>query len=80
VSDFSNYTYPIARKGYRCIWCGDLILKGEKHVHFSGMWEGEWQNWRMHVECYDEALDDDDIQDGFTPYDHERPERDISTQ
>ncbi len=44
MSDFGDTNWPTARKQHRCIWCGEGILKGEKHAHFAGKWEGEFQN------------------------------------
>lgn len=73
VSEFGGYTQPVARKEYRCEWCGEKILKGEKHHKYVGMWEGDFQNWRMHSECKQDADLNGDMQDGFTPYEAERP-------
>ncbi len=73
MSDFFNYTYPKAAKDYRCEWCGETILKGEKHTHGSGAWEGDWQNWRMHNECFEIGLLNEEITDGFSPFENERP-------
>ena len=73
MSDFYNTTTPTGRKDYRCEWCGQGIPKGEKHVHFVGIWEGEWQNWRMHNECHASASTNDELSDGFSPFENERP-------
>lgn len=70
-TDFGDNTFPTARKTYRCEWCGELIKVGERHVKFSGKWEGEFQNWRMHSECHS-ATSKDDLSEGFTPYEHDR--------
>jgi hypothetical protein len=78
MSDFFNYAHPVARKDYRCAWCGESIPKGEKHVYGTGVWEGDWQNWRMHSECNEDAEKDDDIRDGFTLFDHERPRKEVA--
>ena len=71
MGDFGEVRHPVAAKEHRCEWCGEPIPKGEKHAHFVGKWENEFQNWRMHYECHDYA--DDTICEGFTPYEHERP-------
>lgn len=71
MTDFGETTHPKAAKDHRCEWCGETILKGEKHVRFTGKWEGEFQDWRMHYECH-EATDRMDLTDGFTPYEHAR--------
>ena len=68
-SDFGNTTHPVARKAYRCEWCGEAIPKGEKHAHFAGQWQGEFQNWRMHSECL--SANESEIAEGFMP--HEGP-------
>lgn len=73
MTDFGDTTWPVARKDHRCEWCGETIPKAEKHAHFVGKWDGEFQNWRMHNECYTESNDNHELEDGFTPYEHERP-------
>ena len=75
MSDFFNYTNPKAAKDHRCEWCGEAIPKGEVHVQGSGMWEGDWQNWRMHNECYEMGNLNDEIVEGFSPFENERPEK-----
>ncbi len=72
--DFGETIWPVAAKDHRCEWCGETITKGEKHAHYKGKWEGEFQDWRMHRECNEDADNSDELQDGFTPYDHERPQ------
>ncbi len=72
MSDFYSSTFPIGRKDYRCEWCGETIPKGEKHMHFVGVWEGEWQNYRMHDECT-EQYHIDCSEDGFYPFENKRP-------
>ena len=71
MSDFSNHTQPVARKDHRCEYCGEMILKDEKHMKFSGVYEGEFQNWRMHTECYDGWQNSND--EYFEPFSNERP-------
>lgn len=44
-------TEPVARKEYHCIWCPEKILKGEKHVHESSKYDGDFQDHRWHLEC-----------------------------
>lgn len=44
-------TKPVARKEYRCIWCPEKILKGEKHIHESSKYDGDFQDHRWHMEC-----------------------------
>jgi hypothetical protein len=71
MSDFNNFTTPKARHEHRCEYCGQSIPKGEKHSKFSGVFEGEFQNWRMHSECYDAWQDSGD--EYFEPFRHDRP-------
>jgi hypothetical protein len=73
-TDFGGPTRPVAQKAYRCEWCGETIPVKERHVKYSGKWEGEFQNWRMHNECYSAADDNDELSEGFSPYEHERPD------
>ena len=79
MSDFGNYRHPKAAKNHRCEWCGETIPKGEIHFQFTGVWESEWQNWRMHEECSEiYSLNDDG--EGFSPFENERPERLLVTK
>ena len=70
-TDFGDIRHVKARKTHKCAWCAESILTGERHPHFVGKWEGEFQNWRMHAECY-EATDRQDLSDGFALYEHKR--------
>jgi hypothetical protein len=38
-------------KEHSCVWCPEKILIGEQHLRYVGKWEGEFQDWRTHVEC-----------------------------
>jgi hypothetical protein len=73
MTDFGDTIWPVARKDHRCVWCGESIQKGNKHAHFSGKWDGEFQDWRMHRECYEDADISDELHEGFMPHEHERP-------
>lgn len=73
MSDFGKMRRHLGRKDHRCEWCGQSIPKGEMFQHFVGKWDNEFQNWRMHDECYNAASQDDDLIDGFCPYGNERP-------
>ncbi len=66
-------TTPVARKQHRCVWCGEPILKGQKHFHQVGKMYGDIQANRWHFECFD-AAKLEDIEDGFIPHENERPE------
>ena len=79
-ADFGDIRYPTARKPHHCHWCGERILVGERHPQFVGKWEGDFQNWRMHAECYDHAMANDELSDGFSPYEHERPTKDAAVR
>ena len=72
MSNFGNTVTMKGRKNHRCIACYGGIPKGEEHVHFKGMWGGDWQDWRMHKDCH-ENMDADDLDDGFIPGSFERP-------
>ena len=44
-------TKPVARKFYACIWCKEIIQKGEQHVHSVLIYDGDFQDHRWHPEC-----------------------------
>ena len=73
MTDFGNSRVHAGYKDHRCEWCGQSIPKGETFVHFVGKWDGEFQDWRMHQECYEDSSMNDELADGFMPYEHERP-------
>lgn len=79
MSDFGVSMYPVARVQHRCEWCGEKIPRGEKHFKFAGVWEGEFQDWRMHLECEVARSSEDEFGEGFTPFENERPAK-VSTE
>lgn len=42
---------PVAKKEYICEWCAEKILKGEKHYKYVGIYDGDFQSIRVHLEC-----------------------------
>jgi len=72
MSDFGNGTSPVARKDYRCEWCGQKIPKGEKHFQYTGVWQDEWQYWRMHKECEKQRQIDYDGDGEFSSFGNDR--------
>lgn len=58
-----------ARKEHSCEWCGEKTAVGEKYVNRVYIYEGEFNNGHMHLDCA-EAMNKSDseyIQDGFFP-------------
>lgn len=56
---YESYSEPYTAKQlpkkmtkWKCIWCGENVLKDEIHTHYAGYWEDQKQNWRMHNDCY----------------------------
>ena len=43
--------HVIGRKEHWCIWCGEVIKKGEKHLSRVYVFEGDFKYDRMHLEC-----------------------------
>lgn len=70
MSTFNDITRPRAIKMHRCEWCSETIFVGEIHVKYVGDFEGDFQSWRMHAECY--AATSEHISEGFTPGEHPR--------
>jgi hypothetical protein len=74
MSDFGDGKNIKPRKPHRCEWCYQKIEAGEICYQYKGMWQGDWQNWYMHLECKGSyALNFDP--DGFTPGEGERPSK-----
>jgi len=48
---FNNLTSPVARKEHRCVHCWTPIVVGERHKKYAGIWEGDFQDWRVHTDC-----------------------------
>jgi len=77
MSNFGEGRWMAGRKDHRCEYCYGPIPKGEEHFYYRGMYDGEWQNWRMHRECY-EGYEIDAQYSGdweFMPGEADRPER-----
>jgi hypothetical protein len=56
-----------ARKEYRCAWCNEKIVIGEKHTHRVYIFEGDFSSDRMHNECFIAMgkADHEDVCEGF---------------
>lgn len=46
----------VARKEHPCVECNAPILKGEKHLRYSGCWDGSWGGGRQHLLCRDACV------------------------
>ena len=66
-------TYPIARKEHRCIWCGQMIHKGDQYIAERSVFDGDMQNHHWHYECLTDARSGQDSEWEFMPYSNERP-------
>jgi hypothetical protein len=40
-----------ARKEHACDWCSRRIAVGEQYWDSFGLWEGEPNQWKAHLEC-----------------------------
>jgi len=70
---FNTVFWPIGRKEHRCEWCYEQIEAKEQHAHYIGVWNGEFQNWRMHEECFEDYDLNRDGDGEFMPGEGERP-------
>ena len=64
-SDFWAGGFKEAAKQHRCEWCTGIIEKGEKYYRAAGKHLGDFQDWKMHEDCfhamsssYDPFIDD----------------------
>jgi hypothetical protein len=70
--DFGEGRHIKGRTDHRCEACFGTIPKGVEHYHFKGQYGGDWQNWRMHEECFEKY--DADGENEFFPGDSPMPE------
>jgi hypothetical protein len=75
MSDFGEGKTLKTRKSHRCEWCYERIVAGETCYRYKGMYDGDWQNWYMHPECYEDFRNSGD--DEFTPGSAERPKKSL---
>jgi len=74
MSTTLSLTEPIARKVHRCSWCGEIIPVKTRYSRWVGIFEGDFQSNKMHLEChkaqqkYTESWDDG----LYTPHEHKR--------
>lgn len=63
-----------ARKQHRCIWCGEAIEPKTRYAHTAGIFDGEFQDNKFHVECDDACARyfRDYNDDYFEPYEFAR--------
>jgi len=40
-----------ARKKYRCIECDEVIEIGDRYEYFRGLWDGEFETYRICLPC-----------------------------
>lgn len=64
------------RKKHSCAWCGQPIDVGESAQYRAYIFDNDFQSDYMHTEC-NQAMhhypDQNDLLDGWTPGDFERP-------
>jgi hypothetical protein len=65
-----------AKKKHQCIWCGEKILPGEKYERQVGIYYGDFQYNKWHLECRDAwhkaSREYFDIDGEFQPYSNKR--------
>jgi len=73
MSDFGSGVWRKARKRHRCSGCLGPILIGETYYRYVGNYEGEFQNWAMHEECFEDYDTNGECE--FMPGDFPMPAR-----
>ena len=63
----------VARKEHKCVWCGEIILKGEKYHSRTYIFEG-LQSDKTHNDCNSvmNKIDWNYYDNGFYPYNFTR--------
>lgn len=66
-------TTPVARKEHKCDWCGEEILIGEKYHRWTGIFESDFGDTKMHLVC-NEAYHKSDFcsDEGFRFYEQKK--------
>jgi hypothetical protein len=68
-------SYVKVHKARPCGWCGELVKAGTDAYRGVGRFDGEFYDYRMHPECAETMNNDPYVsQDGFIPYENERPQ------
>lgn len=57
-----NSALRVARKGHKCMWCGEPIEKKTKYFYWFGLVVGEPQTTKLHPECQD-AINANEVAD-----------------
>lgn len=65
---------PKARKNHECLWCGQPIPKGEIYSRWVGIFEGDFNCNKMHLEC-SKAFSEEENEGFILPGENERPPR-----
>lgn len=51
MSDFQSDEIITARKQHKCCECSGVITPGEKYKRYFGVWDGDFSQYRMCIEC-----------------------------
>jgi len=51
IPEFFSDKTPVARKVHMCCECGTEIEKGEKYYYCCGLWDGDFSQYRQHLDC-----------------------------
>ena len=76
MSDFLNQRWFRSKKQHRCVWCGELIVVGERYLYRAYRFDGKFQTDHLHEECSVALATHPDqqfmIEEGFEAYSFER--------
>lgn len=72
---FWNSKKVKAKKRHRCLYCGQSIEIGELYSRETGIFEDDFQNFALHLECLAEHHENSKEDNDYTiyPYDSPRP-------
>lgn len=54
MSDFGEGKWIKTRKEGKCLYCLGRVPKGEDVYHYKGRYDNEWQDYKLHSECWDD--------------------------
>ena len=53
MKSWNEFRTVKAKKKHQCAHCLGRIVPSEVHIQFVWRWSGDFQDWRVHADCFD---------------------------